>query len=135
MSHRLQAFVVEDSPIIRDNLVATLEEMVELDAVGSADNESDAVEWLQGHSQCCDLVILDLFLAGGSGLGVLQSLKDLPGRPKCVVFTNYATPDMRRRCKALGADRVFDKSREIEGLLDYCSELASHGGGSSPPLC
>jgi hypothetical protein len=27
---------------------------------------------------------------------------------------------MRRRCAQLGADAVFDKSTEIDALLDYC---------------
>ncbi len=41
-----------------------------------------------------------------------------------MVLTNYATPDMRRRCAQLGADRVFDKSAELEELLAYCATLA-----------
>jgi DNA-binding NarL/FixJ family response regulator len=42
-----------------------------------------------------------------------------------VVLSNYTTADMRRRCLALGADRVFDKSNEIELLIQYCDELAT----------
>jgi hypothetical protein len=39
------------------------------------------------------------------------------------VLSNYATPDIRRRCAALGADRVFDKSGELDELIAYCAEL------------
>ena len=42
-----------------------------------------------------------------------------------VVLTNYATPDMRRRCAELGAHRVFDKSAELEELLAYCASLSA----------
>jgi len=42
-----------------------------------------------------------------------------------VVISNYATPDMRRKCLELGAARVFDKSREIDDLIAYCSSLAA----------
>jgi hypothetical protein len=31
---------------------------------------------------------------------------------------------MRRRCLELGAHRVFDKSNEIDGLIEYCDQLA-----------
>ena len=39
--------------------------------------------------------------------------------PKRVVLTNYATLDMRSRCRALGADAVFDKSTEVDELIDW----------------
>jgi len=37
-----------------------------------------------------------------------------------VVLSNYATADVRQRCAALGVDAVFDKSNEIDALVDYC---------------
>ena len=30
--------------------------------------------------------------------------------------------DMRKRCTQLGADAVFDKSNEIDALVEYCIE-------------
>ena len=39
-----------------------------------------------------------------------------------VVLSNYATPDIRMRCAQLGVDAVFDKSNEIDALVDYCME-------------
>jgi hypothetical protein len=41
-----------------------------------------------------------------------------------VVLSNYATPDIRQRCAQFGADAVFDKSNEIDALVDYCLTLA-----------
>ena len=42
---------------------------------------------------------------------------------RVVVLSNYATPDMRTRCEQLGADAVFDKSNEIDALVEYCIAL------------
>ena len=39
---------------------------------------------------------------------------------KVVVLSNYATADIRQRCAQLGVDAVFDKSNEIDALVDYC---------------
>ena len=39
-----------------------------------------------------------------------------------VLLTNYATPEIRKRAMALGADAVFDKSSELDDLLAYCIE-------------
>ena len=120
----VKTFIVEDSQIILDNLVATLEELAPVQVVGSAPDEDGAVNWLTADGCSVDLVIIDVFLKAGSGLGVLKraALGNLPG--KRVVLTNYATNEMRKKCLELGADRVFDKSNELDDLLVYCSRLS-----------
>lgn len=121
----LRVYVIEDSPVIRENLIAALEEMAPVVVVGAADNEGAATTWLEANADGCDLVTVDIFLKGGSGLGVLKATNDRHGQRKIVVLSNYATPDMRRRCLELGADRVFDKSSDIDALLAFCEELAT----------
>ena len=120
----LKCFVVEDSPVIRQNLVATLQELLSLACVGHAEDEAGALDWIRGDA-ACDLMIIDIFLKSGSGLEVLRQARVLRPACKLVVLTNYATADMRRRCTQLGADRVFDKSAELEELLAYCEGLAA----------
>lgn len=120
----IQTYLVEDSPVIRENLIATLEELAPVRVVGTAADESTAVKWLAWPGQAVDLVIVDLFLKDGSGLGVLRAAQSMARRHRLVVLSNYVTPDMRRQCQALGAERVFDKSHDLEALLLYCSELA-----------
>jgi DNA-binding NarL/FixJ family response regulator len=126
----LKTFIVEDSPMILGNLIATLEELAPVQVVASADNETTAVAWLAHVDHPVDLVIIDIFLKGGSGLGVLRRASGLHLSTKLVVLSNYATPDMRIKCIELGADQVFDKSGEVEALIDYCERLASSGAAS-----
>jgi len=128
---QLKAFIVEDSPVIRENLVAALEEMAPIRVVGNAEDESAAIGWLTQRENECDLVVVDIFLKSGSGLGVLKAAAKLPAPTKLVVLSNYATPDMRRKCLELGADRVFDKSNEIDALILYCCRLADGGTSNS----
>ena len=120
--HLLKTYLVEDSPVIRENLIATLEELAPVRVVGTAEDESSALQWLATHA--VDLLIVDLFLKEGSGLGVLRAAQDGDGGTRRVVLSNYATDAIRLRCLALGADGVFDKSTEIDSLLGYCSRLA-----------
>ena len=119
----LRTYIVEDSPVIRENLVATLEELAPVTVVGCAEDEVTAVRWLRDPANRCDLGIIDIFLKQGSGLGVLQTLRNVAKGRKLVVLSNFATPDMRAKCLALGADRVFDKSNEIDALIAYCEGL------------
>jgi DNA-binding NarL/FixJ family response regulator len=129
----LKTYIVEDSPLIRENLVAALEELVPVQVVGTAEDESTAVQWLTRPGSQFDLLIVDIFLKGGSGLGVLRAAKGLGSGHRSVVLSNYATPDIRRKCIELGADRVFDKSHEIDALMLYCARLAAGDGGDSGP--
>ena len=126
----LKAYVVEDSPVIRENLIAALEELAPVQVVGTAEDESTALNWLGNVEHPCDLVIIDIFLKRGSGLGVLRAASSMHKPMSLVVLSNYATPDMRRKCLELGADRVFDKSNEIDSLILYCARLA---GGETLP--
>jgi len=131
---RLRTYIVEDSPVIRENLIATLEELVPVEVVGTAESESTAVRWLARPNPAVDLVIVDIFLASGSGLGVLRAAMNSAPGYKLVVLSNYATPDMRRRCLELGAHQVFDKSSDIDALIRYCGDLAAEvqAGGGAP---
>jgi len=120
----LRAFIVEDNPVILGNLVATLEELTNIKVVGSVSTEADAVRELDEHGNDLDLVIVDVFLSGGTGLGVLAAAQKMQLDARRVVLTNFATPEVRRRCTALGAAEVFDKSNELDALIDYCEKLA-----------
>ncbi|GAA4341733.1 hypothetical protein GCM10023165_22760 [Variovorax defluvii] len=121
----MKTYIVEDNVTIRENLVGTLEELTCICAVGYAETESDAVRWLAQHGDEWDLAIVDLFLKQGSGLGVLQALSERRPEQKIVVLSNYATPDIRKRCAQFGVDAVFDKSNEIEALIDFCIRQSS----------
>ena len=135
----LRTYIVEDSAVIRENLIATLEELVPVKVVGTAEDEATAVQWLAKASNQVDLVIVDAmmpemngleFLQGASGLGVLKATNGLPHLHNVVVLSNYATQDMRLKCLSLGADKVFDKSNDIDALILYCNRLASGESGN-----
>jgi two-component system OmpR family response regulator len=116
----LITYIVEDSATIRENLIATLEEIAPVKVVGFAETEIEASRWLAANDGDWQLAIVDLFLKEGSGIGVLKNCRNRLGYQKVVVLTNYATKDIRERCAELGADAVFDKSNELDELLDYC---------------
>ena len=116
---RLRAFIVEDSPIILESLTQTLEEVADVEVVATAPDERGALAWMGARSDGCDVVIVDIFLKSGSGLGVLKGMLEYAPPPERVVLTNYATAEMRDRCLALGAEAVFDKSGEIDELMSW----------------
>ena len=92
---RLRTYLVEDNATIRDNLIATLDELVGITPVGHAAREQPGSEWLREHASDWDLAIVDLFLTQGSGFGVLAACQQRKPWQKVVVLSNYATPDVR----------------------------------------
>lgn len=118
----LRIYLVEDNLLIRENLTATLTEMVGTSFVGCAEGEREAITWLNDANNSWDLAIVDLFLKQGNGLGVVGACRSRAADKKLVVLTNYATHAIRERCLALGADAVFDKSNDIENLVAFCVE-------------
>lgn len=124
----VRAYIVEDNATIRENLIGTLEELASVEAVGFSETENQSAEWLQAHPGEWDLVIVDLFLKQGSGLGVIEACRSRAPHQRVVVLTNYATPDIRRRCEELGVDAVFDKSTDIDALIDFCVGLEGANG-------
>ena len=120
---KIRTFIVEDSSVVRENLIAALEESAPIEVIGVAEDEPSAIAWLTAEEHRCELVIVDIFLRSGTGLGVLKGIQGLTREMKRVVLSNHATPDIRTKCLELGADEVFDKSNELEQMLFFVNRL------------
>ena len=117
----LHAYIVEDNPLLCESLVGTLEELTCVCVLGTTGAEGRALEWLRQHPQDWQLLVVDLFLRSGSGLHLVQQLPPRGPWQKVLVFSNYVNATVRKRCAQLGVDAVFDKSTEIDALVDYCA--------------
>jgi DNA-binding NarL/FixJ family response regulator len=121
----LRVVIVEDSELIRGRLEEAFREIDNVSVAGHAETESAALALL--GQEKWDLLILDLQLKKGTGLGVLQALRNTVKHAggKVAVFTNFALPQYRARSLALGADYFFDKARELPRLLRLAADLAT----------
>lgn len=118
----LITYLVEDNTTVLDNLIETLREIADVKVTAHSATQAEAIRWLDLHDGTWHLAIVDLFLKQGSGLGILAGCRHRESYQKIVVLTNYATPEIRQRAAALGADAVFDKSTELDELIAYCIE-------------
>ena len=114
--HPVRVYLVEDSAHVRDLLLDFLHVAGEVEIVGYADNETDAVAAI--IAQPVDAVIVDLKLREGSGMAVIDRLRKahLIPTPKIIVFTNHPFPEIRRRARQLGADYFYDKSADYDSV-------------------
>ena len=129
----ISTFLVEDRADIRDTLIQAMEEIAPCRFVGHADSETSARQWLHAHNDDWQLAIVDLFLAEGSGFGVLRDCQQRRRGQKVVVLTSYSHDNISSKCLELGADQVFDKSDDLEKLVEYCrAHAASLDPGANP---
>ena len=127
---QLAVFVVEDNADLQESLAGALEELTCVQVVGRTGTEEGALAWIAAGN-AWDLLLVDLFLQGGSGIRLVQHVQRARPEQKIVVFSNYVNATVRKRCAQLGVDAVFDKSTEIDGLVDYCSQQCTLLGANA----
>ncbi len=112
--------VVDDSPQIRERVLALLAESTQIRIVGQAADEQEALQ-IMGR-QRPDTVILDIGLAGSSGIDLLKEIKALYPKVKVIMLTNFDSVTYRQKCQQLGADGFLNKSLEFEKVVDMILE-------------
>ncbi len=122
----IRLLVVDDHPIVRQGLVAVLEDEPDFEVVGSAGSAEEALT-LAGRLRP-DVVLLDLELAGMGGVAAIPRLTDASPASRVLVFTAYDTDE-----HVFGAIRAGAKGYLLKGAPT--AEIARgiravHGGGS-----
>lgn len=119
----VNVFIVDDSEIVRDRLTSMLSEVPSINVVGFADNPLAATEFIIKSKP--DVVILDIFLTGGSGIHVLKNIRGKKITAKVIMLTNYAQDEYRKKCFEEGADFFFDKSIEFDRVVDIIQRMSA----------
>jgi len=111
---KITVFIADDSRIVREHLVTMLEELAGIEIVGQAENVAEAINAISKLQP--DAVILDILMPGGSGIEVLENIKQNRAGPMVIILTNYPYPVYRQKCMQAGADFFLDKSTEFEQI-------------------
>jgi len=118
---RFGVLVVDDSDLIRDRLIAMLDDIDGADVVGEAADGRTAVELTRELDP--DVVILDIGMPGNGGLNVLQEIMSRDPGLTVVILTNHTNALYRSRCIKLGASFFFDKAKEFDQLTKVMTDL------------
>ena len=121
----VRVFLVEDTKPMQELLRDLLDSVGGFEVVGSAANETSATDWLHRNQGGWDLAIVDLLLDEGSGFTLLSRCNKEPGGA-VLVFSDFVTPVVRRRCIQLGADGVISKAQfgELRAYLQAFPGIA-----------
>ncbi len=118
----MKIFIADDSPIVRDRLIAMLSEMEGVEVVGHAEDAVEAIRKIRELRP--DAVVLDIRLANGSGIDVLKAIK--MDRPEVLVImlTLYPYSQYRESCMKAGASFFLDKASGFEEIPELLGLLA-----------
>ncbi len=125
----LRVLIADDSASVRQSLGALLESLDGMEIVGQAADVHEATAAVDELRP--DMVILDIQMPGGSGLDVLAHIRRTQPDTIVVVFTNFTYEQLRRRCREGGAAFFFDKSTEIETMIEVLRDLLRRAGGQT----
>ncbi len=119
---RGQVLVVDDEP----SILSTLKKALSLEgyAVDVAGGIGVAEERLAKKS--FDMVLLDVALPDGDGIGLLQRLRKTAAEPPVIMMSGHATIDLAVRATKLGALDFLEKPLSTDRLLvvlDNCLRL------------
>jgi two-component system response regulator DesR len=106
-------FLADDSAPIRAR-VATLLGAHAVSVVGAAATPQACIAGILASQP--QVVVLDIQLAGGTGLEVLRAVRQAAPDIAFVVFSNNAGPAYRKRYLVEGAVTFLDKSCDFEQL-------------------
>ena len=121
MSETMKVLIVDDSELMRKGLSEMISQVEGVEIVGKAERSQEAIEAIQKLKP--NVVILDIKMPGGNGIGVLEHIKKNNTNTKVIMFTNYPYPQYRKKCMDLGADYFFDKSTEFEEVVEVLRGL------------
>lgn len=124
----MRVYVVDDSPLVRERLVALLAEVEGIDVVGSAASSEEGIAGITAHEP--DVAILDIRMPAGSGISVLEEIRRSEKPPTIIMLTNYPYPQYRRKCMDAGADYFFDKSSEFNKVTDVLARMVAEREGT-----
>jgi CheY-like chemotaxis protein len=109
--------IVEDLPRVQRLLKGLVEQPGRFEVSGIDDTEQSALERFMRERP--DALVVDLNLREGSGLGLLNAVRQLlppEQRPLMIVVTNHTLAALQAASIKAGADHFLDKSRELSHL-------------------
>jgi signal transduction histidine kinase len=121
----LKIATIEDSPIVANRLRSILSDIEFVEWAGNATNNEDAMELISTERP--DAIILDIHLkensAKGNGMDLIPAIRVEHPDTVILMFTNFSDQQYRSKCLALGANYFFDKTNDLEKVLDAITEI------------
>lgn len=122
----MKLFIADDSEVMRERIRELLLAVEGIELIGEAGDVQASIKGIMDLKP--DVAILDIRMPGGSGLEVLQRLKEHSKTPLIIVLTNYPFPEYEEIAMKLGADYFFDKATEFDEVQRVLERILRENG-------
>jgi DNA-binding NarL/FixJ family response regulator len=126
----IRIMVVDDHPIVRQGLVAALEDESDFQVVGAASSAEEALTLAGQHRP--DVVLLDLELPGISGVEAIPRLLETSPSTRILVFTAYDTDERVVSTIRAGAKGYLLKGAAVAEIASAIRAVAAGGSVLAP---
>jgi two-component system NarL family response regulator len=123
----IHVLVIDDHPMIRAGLSATIEPEPDIKVIASADNGREGVELYRQHQP--DVVLMDLKMPEMGGVDAIRAIRAEFPLAKIVVLSTYEGDEDIYRAMQAGAVTYLLKNTRSEKMIGVIREVA---GGARP---
>jgi len=132
INSQLTILLVDDNRCVAMRLCDMLLELPEVGEVLIGYNYEEAKRIFAEH--LTDIVLLDIHLPGKSGINLLKYFKGTGRLCGIIMISNQANEYYRKRCLALGADYLIDKTIDLLKLPELIIKMKDQCFFGSVPL-
>jgi DNA-binding NarL/FixJ family response regulator len=128
----IRILVVDDHPVVRDGVAATLSAVADFEVVGQAGSGPEAVQLAAALDP--DVVIMDLRMPGGGGVDAVRELRRRGVPASVLVLTTYDTDSDTVAAIEAGATGYLLKDATTQTLVDGVRATAAGETVLSPTV-
>lgn len=128
----IRVVVVDDHPVVRDGVVATISAAPDLEVVGQAEDGATAVQVAAALAP--DVVVMDLRMPGGGGVEAVREMKARGLTSDVLVLTTYDTDSETVAAIEAGATGYLLKDCSAETLVGAIRSTAAGETVLSPAV-
>jgi DNA-binding NarL/FixJ family response regulator len=118
---KARIFLVDDHPLVREWLTNLIDTTPDLVVCGEADNGKAALQLLAGAEP--DLAIVDLSLAGGSGIDLIRSVRTMFPKVAMIVLSMHDERVYAERSIRAGARGYIMKRESTKKIVEAIREV------------
>ncbi|HMK10657.1 MAG TPA: response regulator transcription factor [Acidimicrobiales bacterium] len=120
---RITVFLLDDHEVVRRGLRDLLEAEGDIEVIGEASTESEAVGRV--HALAPDVAVLDVRLEEGNGIEACREIRSRDPNTSCLILTSFADDEALFQAILAGASGYLLKQIRTTDLVDAVRRVAA----------